>query len=84
MQLRMCIHRVVVYLIKKVIEWKSLLSLVGKLGFLPCHHVHSLHKKRRKKENSIIKKLKKLKKKQKTVEIFFDNVRSSVPGAEGQ
>ena len=42
-------------------------------------------KEEEKKENSIIKKLKKLKKiKKKTVEIFFDKVRSSVPGAEEQ
>ena len=78
----MCIHIVVVYLIKEAIERKSLFELVGKLDCLPCHHVHSFHKKRRKKEKSIIKK--KTKKNIKTVEIFFDKVRSSVPGAEGQ
>ena len=42
-------------------------------------------KKEEKKENSIIKKFKKIKiNKKKTVENFFDKVRSSVPGAEEQ
>ena len=38
------------------------MSLVGKLGCLPCHHVHSFHKKKQKKSKYKLKKNKTKKK----------------------
>ena len=77
----MCIHLVVVYLIKKAIERKSLLEpcwQAWSFAVLPCPEL-SQKTKKKKKENSVNKN-----QKIKTVEIFEDKVRSSVPGAEGQ